>query len=69
MPFDPNLPAENSEMRSVEMRNQFNALYNLISTLKLPDYTTIAAPVMGNLAFNYTNGHPMYFDGTDWQAI
>src|ERR1043166_2553356 len=30
MPFNPTLPAPNSEMRSEEMRNQFNGLKDLI---------------------------------------
>ena len=33
MPFDPTLPASNSEMRSEEMRNQFNGLKDLIDAI------------------------------------
>ena len=69
MPFDPNLPAENSEMRSVEMRNQFNALHDLIATPKLPDYTTIANPEDGNIAFNYSNQTLLVFGGGEWMQI
>jgi hypothetical protein len=36
---------------------------------KLPDYTTIAAPVLGNFAFNYSSGHLMVFDGADWCQV
>ena len=32
MPFNPTLPATNSEMRSEEMRNQFNGLKELIAS-------------------------------------
>ena len=75
--FDPNIPRTDSEMKSAEMRNQFNDLNNrLVSAAgaldwsngapKLPDYTTIAGPVMGNIVFNYSSGL-MVFDGGDWQ--
>jgi hypothetical protein len=35
MPFDPNIPAPNTKMKSAEMRNQFNALKALIDALTL----------------------------------
>jgi hypothetical protein len=69
MPFNPNLPAENSELKSAEMRSQFNALHDQITTPKLPDYSTIAHPVEGNLAFNYITHNLCYFDGRDWQTL
>ena len=36
MPFDPALPLEDSEMRSAEMRNQFNGLNDKIDALPAP---------------------------------
>ncbi len=33
MPFDPTLPASNSEVKSAELRNQFNGLKDLIDAL------------------------------------
>jgi hypothetical protein len=38
-------------------------------TPKLPDYTTITTRVIGNIAFNYSSGHLMVFDGADWQQL
>ncbi len=69
MPFDPTIPLENSEMRSEEMRNQFNALNDKIETLKLPDFTTITAPVPGNLAFDYTNEVALIYAHGEWCQI
>ena len=77
MPFDPNLPAENSEMRSAEMRNQFNDLNDrLVAAFaaldwsngapKLPDYTTIANPVDGNIAFDFTAQRLRVYAGGEW---
>ena len=36
---------------------------------KLPDYTTIANPVLGNVAFDYSGGYLMFYDGDDWQTV
>ena len=33
MPFDPNIPVTDSEMRSAEMRNQFTSLKTLIDAV------------------------------------
>jgi hypothetical protein len=80
MPFDPTLPATGSEITSAELRSQFNALNDRLNGAsaaldwsngapKLPEYTALAAPVLGNIAFDYSGGHLMYFDGGDWQQL
>ena len=80
MPFDPNLPAENSEMRSVEMRNQFNDLNDrLVAAMaaldwsngcaRLPDFTTVANPVSGNIAFDYGTQTLRVYAGGEWMQI
>src|SRR5690349_10678384 len=43
MSFNPSLPASNSEMRSEEMRNQFNGLKDLIDWNTLPNKPTPVA--------------------------
>jgi hypothetical protein len=78
--FDPNLPAENSEMRSAEMRNQFNDLNDrLVAAFaaldwsngapKLPDVLTITAPVNGNVAFDYEALRLAIYAGNQWILI
>jgi hypothetical protein len=37
--------------------------------LKLPDYTTIATPVAGNIAFNYSNQTLQVYSGSEWRGL
>jgi hypothetical protein len=80
MPFDPNVPQAGQPLDATVVRNQLNALHDRITGAftaldwsngapKLPEYTTIAVPVLGNIAFNYSSGHLMVFDGADWQML
>ncbi len=69
MPFDPNVPAAHAELTSEMFRNQFNALNDKFETLKLPDFTTIGAPVPGNLAFDYTNEVVMVYAHGEWCTL
>ena len=78
--FDPNIPATDSEMKSAEMRNQFNGLNDKITPVataldctngapKLPDYTTITNPVSGNIAFDYATQTLRVYAGGEWMQI
>ena len=53
MPFNPNEPQNGEVVDADVLRGQLNALSDKIDTPKLPDFSTIAHPVPGNLAFNY----------------
>jgi hypothetical protein len=80
MAFNPNEPQNGEVVDADLLRSQFNALNDRLNGAsaaldwsngapKLPDYESIAAPVLGNIAYNYSSGHLMAFDGGDWQQL
>ena len=54
MPFDPNIPVTDSDMKSAEMRDQFNSLKDLIDALTVR--VTALEPTAGFTASGY--GYP-----------
>ena len=80
MAFDPNEPQNGEKVDADFLRGQFNDLNDrLVAGMaaldwsngapKMPDYTTVAAPVMGNIAFDYDAGMMMIHNGGDWQRL
>jgi hypothetical protein len=69
MPFDPTKPQNGEIVDADLLRNQLNALHDQITVPKLPQYSNIAAPVVGNLAFDYTNHTVCFYDGQQWQFL
>jgi hypothetical protein len=69
MAFNPNEPKNGEVVDADFLRAQLNALNDKITIPKLPEYSTIAHPVEGNLAFNYITHSLCYYDGRDWQTL
>ena len=69
MPFDPTKPANGDVVDADVIRNQLNALNDKISVPKLPDFTTIASPTEGMLAFDYTTHTLRFYTGQEWAQI
>ncbi len=69
MPFDPNVPQPNSPLDANQIRGQLNALNDKVDTLKLPDFTTVTAPVPGNIAFDYTNEVAVVYAHGEWCTL
>jgi hypothetical protein len=44
MPFDPSLPAENAALQSIVLREQLQALFNLINDLSSVTATSVQSP-------------------------
>ena len=77
MAFNPNEPQNGEVVDADFLRGQFNDLNaRLLAALaaldwsngapKLPDYTTIANPVDGNIAFDFTAQRLRVYAGGEW---
>ena len=62
--FDPNIPATDSEMKSAEMRNQFNGLKDLIDAIPAPPPET-EPRFTSSEAFKFLAGDKAKLDGAD----
>jgi hypothetical protein len=80
MPFDPTKPANGDVVDADAMRNQLNDLNaRLVAAMaaldwsngcpKLPDYTTIANPQPGNIAFDYATESVRMFRQGAWEIL
>jgi hypothetical protein len=69
MPFNPNEPQNGEVVDADFLRAQFNALNDKIGTPKLPDFSTIAQPVPGNLAFNYDDEVLVVYGQGRWCTV
>ncbi len=80
MAFDPAVPHNGQPLDATAVRNQLNALKELIDSAlaaldcsngapKLPDYTKIAQPVTGNIAFDYALGIVRVYRSGTWMPV
>ena len=77
MAFDPTVPQAGQPLDAGVVRNQFNALNDQLTGAfaaldwsngapKLPDKTTIANPVSGNLAYDYVGDNFVVYSHGEW---
>ncbi len=69
MPFNPNEPQNGEVVDADVLRGQLNALNDKIDVFKLPDFTTVGAPVPGTLAFDYTNEVAVVYAHGEWCSL